>query len=66
MFIKGSCRDLQKTDIYDRGTIILAFFQTLSAPSTIEFPNKLDLYLNEDELSAVKSALLGLGSCLLK
>ena len=33
--------------------------------SAIAFPNKLDLYLNEDDPAIVKSALLSKGYCLL-
>ena len=58
--------DLQKLLRYFNGTTILVFFKKLfpSAASAV-FPTRVALYLNDSELSVLKSALLAGTSSLL-
>ena len=57
--------DLQKLLKYFNGTAIFVFFTKLfpSAASSV-FPTRAALYLNNSELSILKSALLGTSSLL--
>ena len=76
VFISNISSELKKLLIYFKGTTILTSFHNLYAAGTsglvlaligVEFPIKLDLHLNEQELSVVtspKALLLPLGcSC---
>ena len=63
MLIKGHSNDLKKDETYFKGTIVLTFLQSLCCSGILRLalafiifsvvPQKSDLYLNEDELSAV-------------
>ena len=65
--INGISNDLQKLLRYFNGTKISAFFTELFVLLTASavFSTRAALYLNDWELSAVKSALLFGTSCLL-